>query len=112
MPQTANEPEPRTSGRATVRVPQAGATGVGQPVGTDVALGEPTQIPPPADEPEPVDEPTRAAARLTEKGRTAFDPADAPDSEPPAAVTTISPAKVTAGRAEPELAARRPTTGG
>ena len=50
----------------------------------------------PADEPEPAEEPTRAAARPTDRGRTAFDPHDAPDSEPPAAVTTISPAKVTA----------------
>jgi hypothetical protein len=96
MPQTANEPEPGTSGRATVRVPQAGATGIGQPVDTTLPSAEGTQVPAPADEPEPVDQPSQASSRPTDEGRTAFDPADSPDSEPPAAVTTISPAKVTA----------------
>ena len=93
MPQIAAEPEPRTSGRATVRVPQAGATGVGQPVDAELPAAEPNQAP--AEQPEPFAEPTRAAAQPTDEGRTAFDPADPPDSEPPAAVTTISPAKVT-----------------
>lgn len=94
LPRIANEPEPQTPGRPTVRVPQAGATGAAQP--TDVSVttaAQPTQAP--SDQPEPVDEPTRAAPRPTEKARTAFDPADAPDSEPPAAVATIAPAKVT-----------------
>jgi hypothetical protein len=94
IPQIADEPEPRTSGRTTVRVPQAGATGVGQPVDAELSSAEPTQAP--VEQPGPVDQPTRAASRPTDKGRTAFDPAEAPDSEPPAAVTTISPAKVTA----------------
>ena len=95
MPQTANEPEPRTSGRSTVRVPQAGATGIGQPIDADLRPTEPTTQAP-VQQPEPGDEPTRAAPRPTAEPRTAFDPADAPDSEPPAAVTTIAPAKVTA----------------
>jgi hypothetical protein len=101
MPRTADEPEPRTSGRATVRVPQAGATGAGQPVDAKLPTTAPTQAPTQVvvEQPEPVepvDEPTtQAAAPPTDKGRTAFDPDDERDAEPPAAVTTISPAKVT-----------------
>ena len=94
MPRTADEPQPRPSGRATVRVPQAGATGAGQPVDAKLPTTAPTQVP--VEEPGPSDEPTRAASPPTDQGRTAFDPDDAPDAEPPAAVTTISPAKVTA----------------
>lgn len=94
LPRIANEPEPRTSERSTVRVPQAGATGAGQPIDAKLPSTEPTTQAP-VEQPEPVDEPTRAAPRPTEKARTAFDPADAPDSEPPAAVSTIAPAKVT-----------------
>ena len=74
-------------------MPQAGATGVDQPVDAELPSAEPTQAL--VQQPAPVDEPTRAASRPTDKGRTAFDPAEARDSEPPAAVTTISPAKVT-----------------
>ena len=95
MPRTADEPQPRPSGRATVRVPQAGATGAGQPVDAKLpTTTAPTHVP--VEEPEPSDEPTRAASRPTDHGRTAFDPDNAPDAEPPAAVITISPAKVTA----------------
>ena len=62
-------------------MPQAGATGVGQPVDAELPSAEPTQAP--AQQPAPVVEPTRAA-RPTDKGRTAFDPAEAPiPSRPP-----------------------------
>ena len=51
--------------------------------------------PSPVSMPRIADEPTREASRPTERGRTAFDPGENHDSEPPAAVATISPAKVT-----------------
>jgi hypothetical protein len=95
VPRTVDEPRPKPSGRTTANAPQAGATGIGVPVDTNL---RPTTVPTriaPADHPEPTDEP-RVATRAPERARTAFDPDDAPDSEPPAAVTTIAPAKVTA----------------
>ena len=45
FPRSLTEPEPRTSGRATVRVPQAGATGVGQPVDAELPAAEPQSGP-------------------------------------------------------------------
>jgi hypothetical protein len=95
MPRLADEPTPQP-GRATVKVPQAGATGLAEP--TDVVVtraAEPADVPP-AEEPEPTEEAPRPTEQPTERARTAFDPDDAPDSEPPAAVPTISPDKVTA----------------
>ena len=83
MPQTANEPEPRTSGRATVRVPQAGATGIGQPVDTTLPLPEPTQRP---DRPTSRSRPTSppgAAAQPTERaGRPSTPPTPPTPSRP------------------------------
>jgi hypothetical protein len=98
MPRIAEEPLPTPSDRATVTVPQAGATGVNRPVDTRLPSTRPTAAAPTtAAAPAPVEEPTRrATTRPTERPRTAFDPDDAPDVEPPAAVETISPAKVTA----------------
>jgi hypothetical protein len=93
MPRTAEEPRPKPSGRTTGNAPQAGATGIGVPVDTKLPSAVPTRLAP-AGDPEPADKP-RVATRSAERPRTAFDPADAPDSEPPAAVTTIAPAKVT-----------------
>jgi hypothetical protein len=96
LPRIADEPTPTPAGRATVKVPQAGATGLGQP--DDVAVteaAEPTAVAP-AEAPDSTDEPTsRPTARATDRARTAFDPDDAPDSEPPAPVRTIAPDKVT-----------------
>jgi hypothetical protein len=96
MPHIADEPTPEPAGHATVKVPQAGATGFGEP--DDVAVtkaAEPADVAP-AEEPEPTEDAPRPTVRPTERARTAFDPDDAPDSEPPAAVPTISPDKVTA----------------
>lgn len=96
--QTADEPAPRTaSSTATVRAPQSAATGAGQPAEVRDAVSEPTQAPAEQAETETeveVDR-TQPSTRPRAKGRTAYDPKDAPDSEPPATVTTISPAKVT-----------------
>ena len=41
IPQIAHEPEPRPSGRASVRVPQAGSTGVGPPADAELPAAEP-----------------------------------------------------------------------
>jgi len=93
---TAAEPTAKPAGRASVKVPQGGATGIGKPVDAAVTTAaEPTRAAP-ADEPEEAEERRRPAVRPTDPARTAFDPDDAPDSEPPAAVPTISPANVTA----------------
>jgi hypothetical protein len=96
MPRTAEEPTITPAGRATVKVPQAGATGLGKPDDVTVTkAAEPTQVAP-AEEPEETEPASRPTTRPTDRARTAFDPADDPDAEPPAAVTTISPDKVTA----------------
>jgi hypothetical protein len=95
MPRIADEPLPSPAGGSTVKIPQAGATGIRQPVDTELPTGSPPAVAP-ATAPEPTEEPTRAAARPTDRGRTAFDPDEDRDAEAPAAVSTISPAKVTA----------------
>jgi len=93
--QTADQPQPRPSASAPVRVPQAGATGAAtQPVEVDARRPEPTTQPAATEPPPP--EPTQASPSTTAAGRTAYDPDDAPDAEPPSAVATISPAAVTA----------------
>ena len=95
MPRIADEPTPKPAGRPTVTVPQAGATGLAKP--DDVVVtkaAEPADVAP-AEEPESTEEARRPTVRPTERARTAFDPDDSPDSEPPAAVTTISPDRVT-----------------
>jgi hypothetical protein len=94
IPRTADEPQPRPSSSAAVRVPQSGATGAAdQPVEVDAPQIEPTH--PVATEPAPAD-PTQSSPTSTPSGRTAYDPDDAPDAEPPSAVATISPMEVTA----------------
>jgi hypothetical protein len=95
MPRTADEPVAKPSGGSSVKIPQAGATGMRQPVDTKLPTSSPTAVAP-ATAPERAEERPRSAARPTDRGRTAFDPDEDRDSEPPAAVTTISPAKVTA----------------
>jgi hypothetical protein len=93
IPRTADEPQPRPSASPNVRVPQSGATGAAdQPVEVDAPQTEPTQ--PAATEPPPAD-PTQSSPSPTPIGRTAYDPDDAPDQEPPSAVTTIAPTEVT-----------------
>ena len=96
MPRTADEPAPKPAGRASVRVPQAGATGVGRPVDAPVTTAAQPPRMAPVDGPEETDEPTRPRVRPTDRPRTAFAPDAARDSEPPSPVATISPAKVTA----------------
>jgi hypothetical protein len=93
---TADEPQPRPSTSAQVRVPQSGATGAAkQPVEVDAQQTEPTQ--PAVTEPAPADPtPPSSSPSPTPIGRTAYDPDDAPDQEPPSAVATISPSEVTA----------------
>ena len=96
MPRTADEPTPKPAGRATVKVPQAGATGLAEPIDVPVTTRAEPPRAAPADEPEATKKPARPPVRPSERARTAYDPDDAPDSEPPAAVPTISPARVTA----------------
>ena len=85
---------PRPSSSAQVRVPQAGATGAAQPVEVDARQPDPTR--PAAVEPSPDEKPTQASPSPTPVGRTAYDPQNTPDDEPPSAVATIAPAEVTA----------------
>jgi hypothetical protein len=94
IPRAADEPQPRPSVSAKVRVPQSGATGAAQPVEVEPSQAEPTQ--PAAVEPPPADEPTQSSPSPTQSGRTAYDPGNAPDAEPPSAVASISPAEMTA----------------
>ena len=94
MPRTADEPTLKPTGASARKVPQAGATGIGQSVDAKVPTTEPLRVAA-ADQPDPVEERIRPTARPTNRARTAFEPKDAPDSEPPAAVATISAAKVT-----------------
>jgi hypothetical protein len=94
IPRTADEPQPSPSASARVRVPQAGATGAAdQPVEFVPQRTEPTQLA--VTEPPPPD-PTQSSPSPTPTGRTAYDPDDAPDQEPPSTVATISPKEVTA----------------
>jgi hypothetical protein len=94
VPQSADLPQPRPSLSATVRVPQSGATGAAtQPV--DVAGPQADPTPPPAIQPAPTNEPTQSSPSPTPSGRTAYDPDVTPDTEPPSAVATITPAEVT-----------------
>jgi hypothetical protein len=95
MPRIADEPLPSPASSSIVKIPQAGATGVRQPVDTELPTSSPSAVAP-ATAPEPTEVPTRAAARPTDRGRTAFDPNEDRDAEAPTAVSTISPAKVTA----------------
>lgn len=94
--QAAEEPEAQPSTTAKVRLPQSGATGVAaQPSETSAPQPEVSQ--PTVAEPPPADDPTRSSPTSpTSAGRTAYDPQDIPDNEPPSSVTTISPAEVTA----------------
>ena len=95
IPLGAEEPMPRPSASAQVRVPQSGATGAAQPVEVDPApQPEPTQ--PAAIEPPAEVKPTPSSPSTTAAGRTAYDPKDAPDDDPPSAVATIAPAELTA----------------
>jgi hypothetical protein len=92
--QAADEPQPRPSDSAKVRLPQSGATGeASQPVEVEARESDPTQ--PAAGNPPPAAEPTQPSASPTSVGRTAYDPADTPDAEPPSSVPTITPAEVT-----------------
>jgi hypothetical protein len=92
----ADQPQPRASASIAVRVPQSGATGAAtQPVEVGARRPEPTQ--PASAEPPPPD-PTQAAPSTSAAGRTAYDPEDAPDAEPPSAVATIDPTEVTADK--------------
>ena len=95
IPRTAEQPMPRPSASAQVRVPQSGATGAAQPVEVDAAP-EPDPTQPAAVEPPAEQKPTPSSPSTTAAGRTAYDPDDAPDDEPPSAVATIAPAEVTA----------------
>jgi hypothetical protein len=91
----ADEPQPRPSDTAKVRPPQSGATGeASQPVEVDAPEPDPTQ--PAAGNPPPADQPIQPSPGPTSIGRTAYDPADTPDAEPPSSVPTITPAEVTA----------------
>jgi chitinase len=93
--QAADQPQPRPSNSAKVRVPQAGATGeAAQPVEADPPQTDPTR--PAAVDPPPTDQPTQSSPSPTQRGRTAYDPVETPDVEPPSAVATITPAEVTA----------------
>ena len=96
-PRIADEQTPRTSSTSAVRAPQTAGSGAGRPAQVRDAVGEPTQAA--ADEPQvdaqDEDDRARPSSRPSATGRTAYDPKDAPDSEPPATVTTIAPAKVT-----------------
>jgi hypothetical protein len=91
--QVADEPQPSTS--TGIRVPQSGATGeAAQP-----ADGHPPQSDPDhfaAAQPQPTEQPTKGSPSPTPAGRTAYDPQDTPDNEPPSAVASISPVEVTA----------------
>jgi hypothetical protein len=93
--QAADEPQPQPSDSAIVRLPQSGPTGeASQPVEVDPPVSDPTQ--PAAVNPPPTDVPTQSSPSPTSVGRTAYDPDDTPDAEPPSAVSTITPAEVTA----------------
>jgi hypothetical protein len=91
--QAADDPQPRPSTSATVGLPQSGATGEA----AEPADGNGTQPDPgrAAVVPQPTQSPVKSSASPT-FGRTAYDPQDTPDSEPPTAVSTVSAAKVTA----------------
>jgi hypothetical protein len=92
--QPADEPQPRPSASARVRVPQSGATGeAAQP--SLLYAPQPDVTHPTAVAPPPADEPAQAAPSRTPIGRTAYDPSQTPDVEPPSAVPTISAAEVT-----------------
>jgi chitinase len=78
-----------------VRVPQAAATGAAaQP--SDLSAPQPDATQSPATEPRPADQPTQSSPSPSQAGRTAYDPQNTPDNEPPSAVATITPAEVTA----------------
>jgi hypothetical protein len=95
IPQSAEAPQPRPSLSATVRVPQSGATGAAtQPVDVAVPQAGPTR--PPAVQPSPTEQQTQSSPSSKPTGRTAYDPDNTPDTEPPSAVATITPAEVTA----------------
>ena len=93
--QTAEEPRSRPSTSPKVQVPQAAATGAArQPVEADIPQADPTQ--PPTVQPSPTEKQTQPSPSPTQPGRTAYDPQNTPDNEPPSAVATITPAEVTA----------------
>jgi hypothetical protein len=93
--QAADEPQAQPSATAKVRLPQSGATGAAaQPSETTATQPEVAQ--PTVAEPPPVDEPTQSPTSPSSAGRTAYDPQDVPDNEPPSSVASISPAEVTA----------------
>ena len=93
--QAADEPQARPKTSPTVRLPQSGATGEAtQPVDVDQPKPDPSQRA--AAAPQATEEATQSSPSPTPAGHTAYDPQDAPDSEPPSAVGTISPTDVTA----------------
>jgi hypothetical protein len=93
--QAADEPQARPKTSPTVRLPQSGATGeAAQPAATSVPQFDPGE--PAATAPQPTEPATQSSPGSTAAGRTAYDPDDAPDSEPPSAVATISTTEVTA----------------
>ena len=95
IPRSEDVPQARPSLSAKVRVPQSGATGAAtQPAEVHVPQADPTR--PPAVQPAPTVQSTRLSASPTPAGRTAYDPDNTPDTEPPSAVATITPAEVTA----------------
>jgi hypothetical protein len=92
--QAAEEAQPKPSTSAGVRVPQSGATGeAAQPAGADEPQSDPSQ--PPAVDGQPTQEHTASSATPTLAPRTAYDPQDTPDNEPPSAVASITATEVT-----------------
>ncbi len=92
--QVAEEPQPRPSASPAVKAPQAGATGeAAQPDVTDAATPGVSQAT--AVQPQPTEQPSRSSPSPAVTGRTAYDPQDSPDNEPPSAVGTISATEVT-----------------
>jgi hypothetical protein len=92
--QPAAEPQPGPSTSSPVRVPQSGATGEAAPGNAGEPQSDPSR--PVAVQPQSADEPTQSSSSQRTAGRTAYDPQDTPDNDPPSAVASISPAEVTA----------------
>jgi hypothetical protein len=88
----ADEPQPVPSSTSPVREPQS-VPGEAGPNGAGAPQADPSQ--PVTVQPQPTGEPTKSAPNPT-AGRTAYDPQDAPDDEPPSTVASITPTEVTA----------------
>jgi hypothetical protein len=88
----AEEPLPGPTSKSAVRAPQS-VPGAAAPNGAGARQADPSQ--PVTVQPQPAGEPTRSAPSPTAAGRTAYDPQDAPDDEPPSTVASISSTEVT-----------------